>query len=685
MIDFRYKLKVDMKTSAPEYEPNPNMPTHLRNIFKLSGPNSSGKSTFMNIVALATHGLKNPSIADSIKVRMRDLIEADYKTLEFELRLEDPVSKTVLRAEKHREFRDITLYESINGDKEKILSSNSFLQNYRLVYDIPENPTGRIRELALELKEWQKGYSDDFSTFQDYVDKVYKTVKASRDDRAIHDKEDEIENAKKDHEKLQSMDKTAEIESLTKLIIAKKLYKAKTETKSAESNFNQMKPHLKPVSGQDADNTAKNNFKSKFLDVKNNIEDVITSSATIGDQELDAIINKLKPITNINQISEKDSFNDYVSDLERLFAYALSLKEPQVDNEARMVNDLLNVLNRYKGEVNYISGIGPLNELIESLEKTALSKGDNSAKRKAISTIKTNSRNIYNSLTTFRGAFTKMKTPQDSADHTMYRRALEFENAYNNAKAKLESLLLDSKQYGMNLDNVSQLIELVNYELGGKYSLCKIEDLENNLKQLREISTDRKNIRECADRISTMQAELKLMKSAETHEYRGKESIISCISDDIQKLRGNYKNAQEKIDAVLGGTYGKFKADDPFFESVWIYFGSRLGYVQHLNTSYEVEMVNIIEDLIIAKDGTVIHMKDMGTGQGQLTYLLGLLSADDNKKIIAMFDEVATMSPSTLSKVFGRFEELQSEGRLMLGMTVLPDDEFTVTQYGLGE
>jgi len=683
MIDFNYVLTVDMKTSAPEYKPDPNMPTHLRNIFKISGPNSSGKSTFMNIVALAAHGLKNPAISDSIKVRMKDLIEADYKTLEFKLRMEDPISKTVLRAEKNRDSNDITLFESINGGREKVLSPDSFLNNYKLIYDIPENPIGRIKELTLELVEWQKGYSSSFSDFQKYVDEVYKDVKDSRDERAITGKKSDLAAAKRDLENLRKKDNGTEIESLKKLILAEKLYKAKKDKDAAETDYNKMKPHLKPLLGNVSDNSAKNAFSSEFRDIRGYVENIITNSAFVKDRGLNEVLNRLEPINSANKISEENDFERYVSDLNELIKNALRIEEPQVDNEARMINDLLVVLNKYKGEVNYLSGLGPLNELIASLEKTATNKGDNSAKRKAISNIKVDAKNIMNAQTPLKTAFSKLNAPHNNNDDNLYRNALTFETKYKDAKNKLDSLLSESKQYGMNLDNVVQIKQFINGELGGKYSLKKIEDLEKILNTLIGNSVDAKEIDGLNNYIGATQAELNKMESAKIHEYRGKEPIIKRISNEIQYLRGNYRVAQEKIGAVQNNQYGKFDPKDPFFESVWVYFGSRLGYVQHLQVSYEVEKVNFIEDLIITKDGTHIHMKDMGTGQGQVTYLLGLLSSDDNKKIIAMFDEVAAMSPSTLSKIFGRFEELQKDGRLMLGMTVLPGDDFEVTQYGL--
>ena len=73
----------------------------------------------------------------------------------------------------------------------------------------------------------------------------------------------------------------------------------------------------------------------------------------------------------------------------------------------------------------------------------------------------------------------------------------------------------------------------------------------------------------------------------------------------------------------------------------------------------------------------------MGTGQSQLSYLKGLLSADDDRMIIALFDEVSTMTDSTLGVLLNEFEILQKKGKLMVGMTVSPADKIKVDQYGI--
>lgn len=129
--------------------------------------------------------------------------------------------------------------------------------------------------------------------------------------------------------------------------------------------------------------------------------------------------------------------------------------------------------------------------------------------------------------------------------------------------------------------------------------------------------------------------------------------------------------------------YGIYKKNDSFFKSVWLYLGKRLKNIRHLDKEYLASEVNLIDGIITTDDKTEIHLSDMGTGQSQLSYLKGLLSADDDRMIIALFDEVSTMTDSTLEVLFEEFEKLQKKGRLMIGMTVSPADNIEVRSYGI--
>ena len=69
----------------------------------------------------------------------------------------------------------------------------------------------------------------------------------------------------------------------------------------------------------------------------------------------------------------------------------------------------------------------------------------------------------------------------------------------------------------------------------------------------------------------------------------------------------------------------------------------------------------------------------MGTGQGQSAYLLGLLNTNDNRKIIALFDEVAMMDSVSLEPIYEKFKDLYDADRLLVGIVVQKADEIKIT------
>ena len=86
MIEFDYKIERDEGDKTEVYLPK-GIPKKLQNVVYIEGPNSLGKSTLLNILAIAFHGLKNDSIHPSLKRKMKNLIESNYQTLTFSIRI----------------------------------------------------------------------------------------------------------------------------------------------------------------------------------------------------------------------------------------------------------------------------------------------------------------------------------------------------------------------------------------------------------------------------------------------------------------------------------------------------------------------------------------------------------------------------------------------------------------------
>ena len=95
-----------------------------------------------------------------------------------------------------------------------------------------------------------------------------------------------------------------------------------------------------------------------------------------------------------------------------------------------------------------------------------------------------------------------------------------------------------------------------------------------------------------------------------------------------------------------------------------------------------VDLLNEEKGTIYTEDGIEIHIGAMGTGEGQLSYLRGLLSTGDDRKIIALFDEVGNMSNNLLKSLTDDFIKLEKNGKLMIAFMARPtSDVFEVKVY----
>src|SRR2546428_12499733 len=145
MIEYDYRLQRNEGDELKTYAPA-GIPTALQNLVLIEGPNSLGKSTLLNLLALAFYALKTDKVNVSLKHRIRDLIEAEHQKLRFSVKVSDRDGAELLIATKDAfDKQEIVVRENRDG-KERILTSDAFQRKYNLIYDIPDNPIERLNQ-----------------------------------------------------------------------------------------------------------------------------------------------------------------------------------------------------------------------------------------------------------------------------------------------------------------------------------------------------------------------------------------------------------------------------------------------------------------------------------------------------------------------------------------------------------
>lgn len=241
-----------------------------------------------------------------------------------------------------------------------------------------------------------------------------------------------------------------------------------------------------------------------------------------------------------------------------------------------------------------------------------------------------------------------------------------------------------SSSEGINILNYKDVILELNEMYNDEYKDKSYDEIKEIYKSFDKDYIKLKEERdEISKRMNLRKHEIEVAESKTTSPFIDYDSEIKILKNEIFNLMSSFHTANRKLEAIVNKKYGSYQKDDSFFRSVWVYLGNRLKNIKHLDKEYVASEVNLIDGYILTEDGTKIYLSDMGTGQSQLSYLKSLLSADDDRMIIALFDEVATMTDSTLEDLFQKFEELQKDGKLMVGMTVSPADNIEVKSYGI--
>jgi exonuclease SbcC len=211
---------------------------------------------------------------------------------------------------------------------------------------------------------------------------------------------------------------------------------------------------------------------------------------------------------------------------------------------------------------------------------------------------------------------------------------------------------------------LQQFLSLTENQINDKIS--KIE---------KEIETKKERIKTLKVIIEQYQREKEQLEKQKPHKYESSQAMLDGL---YQRTQGISSKLLSEYDANLKSVRNKrvTKNDQlndkkiKYYEEVSKYIASRIGVFRHIGTFYKASKVDLISEEIITEDGLTIHFVDMGTGESQSAYILGLLSSvkNDNRRIIALFDEIAMMDNASLKPVLAMMQRLYQENKLLIGI-----------------
>ena len=250
MIQFDYLLERDESDEVKRFKPD-KIPTALPNIVYIEAPNSSGKSTLLNILALGFHGLKKDNLNDALNNRMNALVSSSHQKLTFSIQVTNEDSSLELTSKRDSPDGEIMVRETLNG-KTNLLTPEAFHRKYNLIYDVPDNPTERLNQLVYEIRDIQKMYGNRLGAFRNHIVEITNAVQRGRDPKRVEELKGRIDAITSE---LSKMNQTLEVdeaflETLEKYYYARMLERKSLELADYDRGIGQLEAKIKKGMGK---------------------------------------------------------------------------------------------------------------------------------------------------------------------------------------------------------------------------------------------------------------------------------------------------------------------------------------------------------------------------------------------------------------------------------------------------
>jgi exonuclease SbcC len=697
MIEYDYLMERDEGDEKREFKPG-KIPKKLDNITYIEGPNSSGKSTLLNIVALGFYGLRNTTLNPELTYKIAKL-SSSHQKIRFHIKIKSKNESFQLISEKSNLNKPEIVVKEIVNKKEAILSKELFERKYNLIYDIPDNPTQRLQQLVLDIKDLQIQYSHRIGSLKAYVKEIITAIKNARDPERVTDLQNQLKECLTEKESAEST-----LEEFKKQRDALEDYTYHRLYMDYKDKIRQIKDRIFELERKSHITEKKNRIENKeysvlIEDVKGRIKEMevkfnevtvlLNAALDTNNKHLLKIWEKIDLSKALQEFNFEEEFESLIIQFKNILSEQITAMEGEDSTkEAGLYNDLLEVLENYKNTKINIPGLEKnITEFMNDLKKAAAK---------------------YESKTNL-----KKNCEQADADLAILRRSMEYLN--RGIFPELKKLKL-TKSYNFSdyiEDTAEKEIEDLKKQLGilqGKYEEydskyssrgkpdeskikshlgIKIKEYERYTEdQLREKikmynkSINEENIkfkeREHTETIVT--SELERLKNKKPHKYQNNLETLNHLFNKLNTMEAKFLDYRKFIEAIKDRNLPEKISQEQktYTESIFEFLAQRVGKLRHIEREYTPIKIDIVNGIIYTQEKKNIHLSDMGTGQSQSAYLKGLLNTSDKRKMIVMFDEIAMMDSHSLEPIYKKLRELYEEGKLIMAIVVQRGEDVNV-------
>ncbi len=698
MINYTYRFLRDEKDSVVELSPVYKSP--FFNVSNLKGNSSTGKSTLMNLIALAFWGYDDLNIQQSLRNRIRYIYDSEKIQLDFDIEIVS-VDGSVLKShvikknngDSTRSNVDIKVRFCDNSGNERPIFKEEFRQKYRLIYDIPDNPTKRIDESLNGIYNAQIKYHNKLGELKKTVVDTQTSIRNSKDSKKITECENKIAENKdlKNKDELTLSTIKAQIDSLRKYYWAsilienyekmmeldKKIKKINKETRNVKKiNREQSALYKTAIDNHVIEIGRLNDCHKKSVDSLNKIKSYGEIDTILIDTWADYNFNHANLTVNV------DVPGDYFQNAKNLIYKLGTLRDKydskQDDQKYDLLKSIIDLLIKCSSDDQRIVILDKTTdaicseleiELKEIEEKVSIYRAYNDALNYISASCQQASK-VHQSFTNI---------PEKPIDEEIPEASDNLLNQSEYVLGEISRLEKNASGFGVSNQNAIDIVEQSESNpLLAQYIHLSIQEINNSLAEL-VVEEERLNDRIDGpngynNKIKFLEGKLSELQSCKDHPLsRHIERIdtlvtkLNGLQSDLGKKNGILEKIVNREKNLINFKQGS--EEDIYLRQVWNNLGRRFGHIRHMGQEYEIMEVNIMDSRVVTTTGKEFSINDMGTGESQRAYLMNVLNSNQKTHIIAMFDESENMDYDLRHEILVKFKELYDGGHLILGLT----------------
>ena len=717
MLDISYTILRDERDEHKLYVPDSSIQRMEGPIVCMTAPNGMGKSTMLNLISYAFYGDRIDEqahrISPSLHSKIKELGERKDQELEFTISLTSPDGKVQLVSQKENNSNDLIVREIVDG-KSRVLPFNTFRDKYFLIYDIPENPIEKLKDISKEVLSKQKEYKRRLSDFRTYLTGLQTEISNARDEEKIQRLRSELAEKKGACE--ESEEKY--LESQQKQIVVNQYYLIR-EYGYCREKLEELDEKYSQIKVGGLKNTVKkrkftvqtavirNKISNSIYQIQDNFATIKKTLISFDRTSLKKLEKDLKAIQSIDSsqvIDDCEFDSQYIEDLlvelETIISDATDSDELQnavVTDD--FYSDIIEILEHYKSRNVSLPGTtATLQELIEMLREESAKNKNNVDLSRSLKNCQDSFPNIRDDIKVIRENLQSLKLAQNSSadeiseiedtssqntnEITQIKKKIEsIKNEMQRIESDFEKYSLSSGDYKSKDAREIALSRIMNENKDYK-SLFRLDSalLSQKLQDIAlEITNNKRILNDKKERYSRTKHDLELAEKAEPHRYQKYKDSIDKIVNLAVKLDGKLKIFNDAIDNIGHGGLLKTEEEKRYNDILSLYLAQRIPDLPYNGKYYATKRIDLHAKEIETTSGKVIKTSDVSTGQGMSMYIRSLLASDEDnnsdRKYIVIFDEAHTMDRKSFYPIKQELLRMVEKNRLMFALFVKPNSD----------